>query len=71
MQAAVVSPSPRLPGFSLVENSGFTEIGYVMLYDNPLDCDDETTLNHIATLEARGISVWGGCALPDVESSPP
>ncbi len=45
----------------LVANTGLGSGDTVNIVANPLDCDDATTLSHIATLESRQVDLHHGC----------
>ena len=45
----------------LVENLGFGVDDSISITDNPLDCQDETTLSHLDTLDSRWVQVSSDC----------
>ena len=45
----------------LAENTGIDAGDHVAIYDNPIDCSDEATLNTIEILEERGVNLEHDC----------
>ena len=45
----------------LVESEGIDTGDEVNVRDNPLDCEDPKTLENIAALEARGVTLLHDC----------
>lgn len=45
----------------LLSNSGLSAQDIVYLNDNPLNCEDATTLQQISTLESRGVNLFHDC----------
>jgi Leucine-rich repeat (LRR) protein len=45
----------------LAANEGFNHSDYIYLEENPLDCEDSTTIDTIETLRSRGAYVGTDC----------